>query len=136
MHKTMATSDAIAGMTVGVTTSAQPSGAAKLSVLCREAATGMPTEETQEIRVLLARLDPGDRTPHHRHRHPVTVYMLEGTFTLELEGRAPVDLKAGDVFVEPPHIAMIGRNLSADTPARMVIFYASTPDTPFADPVP
>lgn len=135
MHKTMATRDAIAGMTVGITTSAQASGAAKLSVLCRETATGMPQEEIQEIRVLLARLDPGDCTPRHSHRHPVTVYMLEGTFTLELDGRTPVDVKAGEVFVEPAHVAMTGRNLSADTPARMVIFYASRPDTPFADPV-
>ena len=35
MHKTMATRDAIAGMTVGITTSAQLSGAAKLSVVHR-----------------------------------------------------------------------------------------------------
>ena len=135
MHKTMAIRDAIAGMTVGITTSAQLSGAAKLSVVHREKTTGMPIEETQEIRVLLARLDPGDCTPRHSHRHPVTVYMLEGTFTLELDGRTPVEVKAGEVFVEPPHIAMTGRNPSADTPARMAIFYVSGPDTPFADPV-
>ncbi|HEV2506594.1 MAG TPA: cupin domain-containing protein [Mesorhizobium sp.] len=135
MHETMATRDAIAGLAVGITTSAQPSGAAKLSVLYRKTTTGLPTQETQEIRVLLARLDPGDCTPHHSHRHPVTIYMLEGTFTLELEGHAPLDVKAGEVFVEPAHVAMTGRNLSTDTPARMVIFYASKPDTPFADPV-
>lgn len=135
MHKTMATRDAIAGMTVGITTSAQLSGAAKLSVVHREKTTGMPMEEMQEIRVMLARLDPGDCTPRHSHRHPVTVYMLEGTFTLELDGRTPVEVKAGEVFVEPPHIAMTGRNLSAGTPARMAIFYVSKPDTPFADPV-
>ncbi|WP_395383921.1 cupin domain-containing protein [Mesorhizobium sp. UC22_110] len=135
MHETMATRDAIAGLTVGITTSAQSSGAAKLSVAYRAATTDMPTQETQEIRILLARLDPGDCTPHHSHRHPVTVYMLEGTFTLELEGRAPMEIRAGEVFVEPAHVAMTGRNLSTDTPARMVIFYASKPDTPFADPV-
>ncbi len=135
MHETMATRDAIAGLTVGITTSAQTSGAAKLSVLYREATTGMPTLETQEIRILLAMLDPGDCTPRHSHRHPVTIYMLEGTFTLELEDRGPVDVRAGEVFVEPAHVAMTGRNLSTETPARMVIFYASEPDTPFADPV-
>jgi len=38
---------------------------------------------------------PGDRTPFHTHRFPVTVYVLEGTFTLELEGRGTVIVKAG-----------------------------------------
>jgi hypothetical protein len=30
---------------------------------------------------------------------------------------------------------MTGRNLDPKVPARMVLFYVSDPDTPFADPV-
>ncbi len=85
--------------------------------------------------MLHARLEPGDRTPRHSHRFPVTVYMLQGAFTLELDGREPVTVKAGEVFVEPAHLAMTGRNLDAVEPATMVLFYASDPETPFADPV-
>lgn len=134
MHKTTDVGKAIEGLAVGVTTSAQLSGAAKLRVLHRETVAAMPTADDQEIRVLFARLEPGDCTPYHSHRFPVTVYMLEGTFTLELDGRDAVTIKAGEVFVEPSHVRMTGRNLDKSIPAAMALFYVSTPDTPFADP--
>lgn len=135
MQSSSGTKQAIEGLSVGRTTSAQASGMAKLTVLHREAVETLPRGERQEIRVLFARLDPGDCTPHHSHRFPVTVYMLEGAFTLELDGREPVTVRAGEVFVEPPHVAMTGRNLDATTPATMALFYACEPDVPFADPV-
>ncbi|MHB1103924.1 MAG: cupin domain-containing protein [Devosia sp.] len=135
MHKTMDTRSAISGLSVGVTTSAKESGMAKLTPIHREVVGGMPMAAQQEIRVLFATLLPGDVTPYHTHRFPVTVYVTEGVFTLELDGRAPVHIKAGEAFVEPPHIRMTGRNLSPETPARMAIFYVCEPDSPFADPV-
>lgn len=135
MHKTMEVGKAIAGLAIGMTTSAQESGAAKLTALHREALATMPRMERQEIRVLFAMLEPGDRTPYHSHRFPVTVYILEGAFTLELDGRDPITVQAGEVFVEPPHVKMTGRNLSAQEATSMVIFYVSDPDTPFAEPV-
>jgi quercetin dioxygenase-like cupin family protein len=67
------------------------------------------------------------------HRFPVTVYVLEGTFTLELDGRAPIVVKAGEALVEPPRVAMTGYNRSSSEPTRVVIFYVSDPDTPFLD---
>jgi quercetin dioxygenase-like cupin family protein len=65
----------------------------------------------------------------------VTVFILEGAFTLELEGRDPVVVKAGQAFVEPPNVKMMGYNRSTSEPLRLVIFYVSEPDTPFLDPV-
>jgi quercetin dioxygenase-like cupin family protein len=135
MHKTMEAGKAIAGLAVGVTASARETGAAKLTPLHREHVETMPRGTRQEVRVLHARLDPGDETPHHFHRFPVTVYMLEGTFTLELADREPVHVRAGEVFVEPAHVAMTGRNLDPVTPARMVLFFVSDPEVPFAEPV-
>jgi quercetin dioxygenase-like cupin family protein len=133
MHKTLETGQAIAGLEVGVTTSAKPTGMAKLTPLHREVLSGLPRGDIQEIRVLFASLSPGDRTAYHSHRFPVTVYVTEGAFTLELDGREPVTIPAGEVFVEPPHIRMTGRNLSADVASRMVLFYVADPDSPFAD---
>ena len=101
----------------------------------REIVAGMPKGDRQEVRVLTATLKPGDKTPFHSHRFPVTIYILEGTFTLEMEGRAPVTIKAGQAYVEPPHVKMTGYNRSATEPMRVVIFYVSDPDTPFLDPV-
>ncbi|MBW8302010.1 MAG: cupin domain-containing protein [Hydrogenophaga sp.] len=107
---------------------------AKLTPLHREIVAGMPTQAEQEVRVLSATLLPGDITPYHSHRFPVTVYMLEGTFTLELDGRKPLTVKAGEVLVEPAGINMTGFN-KGDVPARMVLLYVCAPDAPFAEPV-
>lgn len=43
--------------------------------------------------MIVATLTPGETTPFHTHRFPVTVYVLEGTFTLEMEGPRPSRLK-------------------------------------------
>ena len=106
---------------------------AKPELLAREIVQGMPKGDKQEVRVLTATIQPGGKTPFHTHRFPVTVYILEGTFTLELEGRAPVVLKAGQSYVEPANVKMTGYNKSANEPMRVVIFYVSDPDTPFLD---
>jgi quercetin dioxygenase-like cupin family protein len=113
----------------------QESGVARPNLLLREIAEGMPKGEKQEVRVLTAILKPGDKTVFHTHRFPVTIYILEGAFTLEMEGRASVTVKAGQAMVEPPNVKMTGYNRSATEPMRVVIFYVSDPDTPFLDPV-
>jgi quercetin dioxygenase-like cupin family protein len=133
MHQKSDLRTMTAALTVGVTRSARDEGMAKLTPLHRQVVSGMPTAPEQEIRVLFATLLPGDVTPYHSHRHPVTVYMLEGTFTLALDGRDPVDITAGEVFIEPAGINMTGSN-RGKVPARMALFYACLPDEPFADP--
>lgn len=111
---------------------AQPAPA-RPNLVHRETVTGMPREERQEIQVLTAQFAPGQATVFHTHRFPVTVYILEGAFTLELEGRAPVVVRAGESFVEPPGVRMTGYNRSATDPIRLVIFYVGDPGTPFLD---
>ena len=134
MHEKTDVHQMTAGLTVGVTRTAQDSGMAKLTPLHREVVTGLPRTAEQEVRVLFATLVPGDVTPYHSHRHPVTVYMLEGTFTLALDGRTPIEIRAGEVFIEPAGVAMTGRN-DGKTPASMALFYVCEPDAPFADVV-
>ena len=134
MHEKTDVETMTAGLTVGVTRSAQDSGMAKLTPIHREVVAGLPRSAEQEVRVLFATLLPGDVTPYHSHRFPVTVYMIEGAFTLELDDREPVVIEAGQAFVEPAGVNMTGRN-RGDAPARMALFYVCEPDTPFADPV-
>jgi quercetin dioxygenase-like cupin family protein len=100
--------------------------------ILREIVQGMPKGERQEVRVLVATVEPGGKTPFHSHRFPVTVYILEGAFTLEMEGRTPLTVKAGQAMLEPPQVKMTGYNRSSE-PVRVVIFYVSDPDTPFLD---
>ncbi|MBL6078842.1 cupin domain-containing protein [Belnapia sp. T18] len=107
---------------------------ARPNLVLREVVEGMPRGERQEVQVLTATIAPGQATVFHTHRFPVTVYVLEGAFTLEMEGREPVTVQAGGALVEPPHVRMTGYNRRADTPARVLIVYVSDPGTPFLDP--
>jgi quercetin dioxygenase-like cupin family protein len=117
-------------------TPAAAQGTASPQLLLREVLSGMPRGDKQEVRVLTAGFKPGDKTVFHTHRFPVIVHVLEGAFTLELEGRAPITVKAGEAMVEPPNVKMTGYNRSATEPLRVLIVYTSDPDTPFLDLVP
>jgi quercetin dioxygenase-like cupin family protein len=108
---------------------------AKPNLLLQQTVEGMPRGERQEVRVLTATLNPGDETPFHTHRSPVTIYVVAGAFTLEMEGRDPVTVKAGESFVEPPNVRMTGYNRSTTEPMRVLIFYVSDSGTPFLDPI-
>lgn len=135
MNKLVSFSLLFLALVIGLPTMAQDHGVGKPDLVVREIVQGMPKGERQEVRVLTATLKPGDKTPFHTHRFPVTVYILEGAFTLEMEGRAPVTVKAGQAMVEPPHVKMTGFNRSSTEPLRVVIFYVSDPDIPFLDAV-
>ena len=113
---------------------AQEQGVIRPQLLLSEIVQGMPKGERQEVRVLTASFQPRDKTMFHTHRFPVTVYVLEGAFTLEMEGREPVTVKAGQAMMMPPHVKMTGYNRSSTDPLRLVIFNVSDPDTPFLDP--
>ena len=109
--------------------------AAPVVVLRESAVAGMPATAKQELRVMTATFAPGGRTPLHSHRWPVTVYVLEGHFSLEIEGQAPVVFGPGQAFVEQPGVVHTGRNRDAHHALRVVIFYVSDPGAPFLDPV-
>jgi quercetin dioxygenase-like cupin family protein len=135
MNKWMSFSLAFAVLLISLTAIAQERGVVKPQLLLSEIVQGMPKGERQEVRVLTASFQPGDKTMFHTHRFPVTVYVLEGAFTLEMEGREPVTVKAGQARVMPPHVKMTGYNRTSTEPLRVVIFSVSDPDTPFLDPI-
>ncbi len=114
---------------------AQDSGTARPNLVLQKLVDGMPRSDQQEVRVMTANLKPGDKTVFHTHRSPVTVYILEGDFTLDLEGHGTMTIKAGEAYVEPPHVRMTGHNRSATHATKLVIFYVSDPGTPFLDVV-
>ena len=135
MRNSMIVSAAFVALFISAASMAQEQSTAKPPPpLLREIVHGMPKGDRQEVRVLTATLKPGEKTPFHTHRFPVTAYVLEGTFTLEMEGRPPVTVKAGEAMVEPPQVKMTGYNRSSTEPMRVVLFYVSDPDTPFLDP--
>lgn len=133
MHRMYWLGSGIAGAMIGLVTAAYGADFAKPNLVLQQVVEAMPTGQRQDVRVLTATFEPGDRTVTHTHRFPVTVYVLEGAFTLELEGRGPIVVRAGEALVEPPLVKMTGYNRSAGEPTRVVIFYVSEIDTPFLD---
>jgi quercetin dioxygenase-like cupin family protein len=134
MRKSIGFALALVGLASGLAAApAQESGLARPNMVLRQVTEGMPKGGKQEVRVLTATFKPGDKTVFHTHRFPVTVYILEGAFTLELDGQAPITVKAGEAMVEPPNVKMTGYNRSATEQLKVVIFYVSDPDTPFLD---
>ena len=127
----------LAGLAAGSPAWAQQHGAAsniaKPNMVLQQVVEGLPMDDKQTVRIMTATFKPGDKTVYHTHRFPVTVYVLEGAFTLELEGRPPLTVKAGEAMVEPPKVPMTGYNRSATEPTKVVIFYVSANDTPFLD---
>ena len=99
-------------------------------VILQKVVEGMPKGDKQEIRMLIGVIEPGQKTPFHTHPYPVGVYVLEGTFTLEVEAQAPVIIKAGEATVEPPNSKMTGYNRGSGT-MKALILYVSDPDAPF-----
>jgi quercetin dioxygenase-like cupin family protein len=135
MNKWMSFSLAFAVLLISLMAIAQERGVIKPELLLGEIVQGMPKGDKQQVRVLKASFQPGDKTMFHTHRFPVTVYVLEGAFTLEMEGREPVTVKNGQAMVMPPNVKMTGYNRSSTEPLRLVIFSVSDPDTPFLDPI-
>lgn len=135
MIKSMSLGLALVFIIIGSPSIAHDQSTARPQLLLREIVQGMPKGEMQEVRVLTATFKPGDKTVFHTHGFPVAVYILEGVFTLEMEGREPMTVKAGQAMVEPPNVRMTGYNRSGTEPLRVVIFYVSDPDKPFLDPI-
>jgi quercetin dioxygenase-like cupin family protein len=59
-----------------------------------------------------ARIDiaPGATAPWHRHPGEELIYIIEGTLEYQLEGQAPVRVKAGDVLFVPAGVAHKAHN--------------------------
>ena len=135
MNKWRSFNVGFAVLLISLVAMAQEQGVIKPQLLLSEIIQGMPRGDKQEVRVLTATFEPRDKTMFHTHRFPVTVYVLEGAFTLEMEGREPVTVEAGQAIVMPSHVKMTGYNRSSTDPLRLVIFNVSDLGTPYLDPV-
>ena len=77
----------------------------------------MPGKEALMITV---EYPPGSSDPVHRHNAHAFVYVLEGTIVMQLKGKQPVTLTAGQTFYEGPEdVHVVGRNASSTKPAKL-----------------
>jgi quercetin dioxygenase-like cupin family protein len=110
-------------------------GMAKPNLVLKQIVEGLPGSAKSEVKILTATFKPGDKTVSHTHDFPVSVYVVEGAFTLELKGQPQKTIEAGEAMIEPPNTQMTGYNLSSTDETKVVIFYVSGPEAPFLKPV-
>jgi quercetin dioxygenase-like cupin family protein len=88
----------------------------------------------REVVVALAEFEPGAAAGRHTHPGEEIGYVLEGTLVLEVDGKPPVTLKAGEVFFVPPGMVHDGRNASSGQ-AKVLATYVVEKGKPVATPV-
>ena len=81
---------------------------AKVTSLLQKPLDGV---EGKEVIIKHFDIPPGFVGGKHYHPAPVFVYVLEGEFTIETEGKGRQTFKAGELYQEPIGSPMRGRNL-------------------------
>jgi quercetin dioxygenase-like cupin family protein len=79
---------------------------------------------------------PGGASLPHRHDAQVFVYVLEGAMTMQVDGSAPVTLRAGQTFYEGPQdVHRVSANASQTEPAKILVFMVKDKRKPASRPV-
>ena len=94
--------------------------------------TGQPIHFPQsdnQLVAVLAEVTPGGQVGRHLHPHPLYVYILEGTLTIEMEGHGTHSFSAGEGLAEVVNVWHNGRNLG-DTPVKFLIVFTAQEGTP------
>jgi len=65
---------------------------------------------------------PGMTSPRHSHPGEEIIYLLEGTLEYQVEGKAPVTLKPGDVLFIPAGTIHAARNVGTGRGAELATY--------------
>jgi quercetin dioxygenase-like cupin family protein len=81
----------------------------------------LPGTEGKTISINRFTLPPGFVGGRHYHTGPTYVYIIQGTFTVEEEGKPPQTFEAGQLYEEPIGNVMQAFNKSADEPIEILL---------------
>ena len=94
---------------------------------------GAPGKELSMITVEYA---PGGSSPAHTHHAQALAYVLEGSIVMQVKGKVPVTLTAGQTFYEGlDDVHLISRNASDTLPARYVVVLVKDKGAPILQPI-
>ena len=80
---------------------------------------GTPGREVVQVRV---ELDPGVTFGRHRHPGEEIIYVLEGSWEYQVEGRQPITLGPGGVLFIPAGTIHSARNVGNGTAAELATY--------------
>ena len=95
----------------------------------------LPDMPGKEALMLTVVYPPGGGDPVHRHNAHAFVYVLDGSVVMQLKGREPVTLTAGQTFYEgPDDVHVVGRSASATKPAKILVLLLKKQGAPAVVP--
>lgn len=80
---------------------------------------GIPGREVVQVRVDFS---PGVAFPEHSHPGEEIVYVIEGLLEYEVQGKAPVTLKAGEVLFIPAGAIHAAKNVGSVNGAELATY--------------
>jgi quercetin dioxygenase-like cupin family protein len=80
---------------------------------------GVSGREVVQVRVNLA---PGVAFPPHRHPGEEIIYVIEGLWEYQVEGKPPLTLKAGDVLFIPAGTIHAAKNIGSGNAAELATY--------------
>jgi quercetin dioxygenase-like cupin family protein len=110
----------IAAWLIGTRALHAESELAKGKVLQRTELAGATGKEAV---LVFRQLPPGAASGKHFQTGNEVAYILEGSGILEVEGKPPVTLKAGETFQTGPRQIHNVKNASATAPMKALVFY-------------
>ncbi len=109
-----------------------PTAHETITTLITKDLAGSPGEQ-----VLMYTVDfpPGFSSPIHRHNAQVSVYVLEGSVTMQVRGGEELTLGPGQTFYEDPSdIHIVSRNASDTESAKFLVFLINKKGAPLVIP--
>ncbi len=91
--------------------------------------------EDKEAVVFMAEIPPGVVTGKHRHPGNELIYVLEGSYVLEVDGKGAIPLKAGEARHAPPGEVHAAKSLGSPRPSKVLVFLIAEKGQPLAIPV-
>ena len=95
-----------------------------------------PELADKEVQVKRIVLEPGASAPPHVHAGMITGYVESGTLLFQIKGEELKELKAGDVFFEPPGSHhLVAKNPDAKVKVVVIAFVVNPKGAPLSTPL-
>lgn len=125
----------IVGLAAGIIAdqiySAQPDPVKRTALL----KTDLEGIEGKEANMIMVEVAPGGATGKHFHPGHEIAYVLEGSATIEIEGKKPETVKRGSVVHLTPKQVHNVKNSSKSAPMKALVFGLYEKGQPIATPV-
>ena len=107
----------VAALTISCLAQAQQKGIRRTELQRYDLST--PGREVVQVRV---ELDPGVAFGKHSHPGEEIIYVIEGVFEYEVEGKPAVTLKAGDVLFIPAGTIHAAKNVGTTNASELATY--------------